>query len=546
MSSGSWQSLGVNQSPGSGTDYPFSAPSADVKYLLGDLWFAYDDDACQFVLPLSVKWMYGFGWTDPVNPLPMYTPRHALDMVIVDANGTVVFDTTQSGVTFGSNLWGNNLQTLQWTNGDTVLRATRHLLPPPWDPTHVRNTFIVPVNGELDARTYVRLPKRVKSFWVGLTQISAGNLVLAEGYNTSLTPQAPVVVDGGHRTTQINMRFRGGDGLGRLPGCTDTQQVIRRINTIPPTSGGDFVIDASGCYWTGRPNTITSASPPRETSLGGSAFTTLLDSTIAAMPDAFVAPGVKTYYADNAAAVAQATLQVNNDCGPCCDCDEFLRVYEGIRRLDARYRSIATQAEQARDTFQSNISRWDAQAACRSFQNLRLVLDPERNCGLFVAGVHCNNVQCCTAPLVLRTTFEAFSGGSPVSLASSFAIKCHESKRAGADTRYQEVDYNPLVNWPVMDTVFDYADPQGTSRFRNRLKFVGCPADVVRVTLSLHAQASTNRVTGAGCPLPDPSAVSVPSSVQTIWNAIPPLYPVRSITQMTVPVSMTAGCGGCT
>jgi hypothetical protein len=94
-----------------------------------------------------------------------------------------------------------------------------------------------------------------------------------------------------------------------------------------------------------------------------------------------------------------------------------------------------------------------------------------------------------------------------------------------------------------MDHYFDYADPQGTSRFRNRLIVSG--ADTVRVTVSVHAVESKDKTTGKVCALPDPDSVDVPAEVAAIWASKPPPYPVRAVFTRTVAVSKYAGCGSC-
>lgn len=245
--------------------------------------------------------------------------------------------------------------------------------------------------------------------------------------------------------------------------------------------------------------------------------------------------------------VADNTLQLYNDCEPCCNCDDFVRTYRGIWRLFNRYTDIGQNIEAARDQLQANIDRWNRQKACRQAAPLRVALAAEPQCGLFVGGVHCNMTACCVTPVVLRVTYETFRDGVPTSMALAFVNKCNENKRSGADTGYDEVAYTPAGTYPVFDTTFDHADPQGTSRFRNRAAFTGCQdVDTVRVTLSVHMPQSYRPDSGEPCPMPDPATIVVPSSIQLLWAAHPPKYPIRAITSKTIPISSTAGCRSCT
>lgn len=246
-----WQSVGIQQGPGLGSDYPFRAPSDDVRYLLGDLWLTYDDFDNVFVPPLRVAWLSGFG-TGPVsNPAP-YTPTHARDLVIIDSLNQVVFNST-AATSFLENAWGDHLTTLQWLTATAALRCTRHTGPPPWDPTRVWAQYIVPQSGELDSHTYQRMPKRVRSLVVGLARFDLGNVTLLEGFNINLKVTVAPSNDGGRRVNQLAIRGQPGDGLGRVPGCVESDVNIMRINTVAPTDSGDFTLDASGCYRIQRP-----------------------------------------------------------------------------------------------------------------------------------------------------------------------------------------------------------------------------------------------------------------------------------------------------
>ena len=198
-----FQPVGVNQQPASGTNYPFIYPSSDVQYLLGDLWLAYEATDIEHELPLGIAWMSGFGSTSNANPGThffgqnffgpgffgpgffingTFNPVHAQDMVIVDANGNIVFDSTIA-TTFTTTPWGLHLVTLCWTGPQGVLRCTRHTARPSYAPAVTQYQFINPVVGILDSRTYERLPRRVRSIVVGLQIFTACDLVLSEGYN---------------------------------------------------------------------------------------------------------------------------------------------------------------------------------------------------------------------------------------------------------------------------------------------------------------------------------------------------------------------------
>ena len=92
--------IGVNQ-PQSGLDYPLVNPSEDARYLLADVYLAYDDPGAYNSTitpsqhPLRIKWLYGVGCSASSAPAWAPAPTHAADIVIVDAQDNVVFDSTK-------------------------------------------------------------------------------------------------------------------------------------------------------------------------------------------------------------------------------------------------------------------------------------------------------------------------------------------------------------------------------------------------------------------------------------------------------------------
>ena len=84
------QPIGVDQPPGSGTNYPFVQPSLDIQYLLGDLFLSFDDLSDTYEFPLKVSWLFGFGVTVVAPPAGYPTPTHARDIIVTDVNDVVV------------------------------------------------------------------------------------------------------------------------------------------------------------------------------------------------------------------------------------------------------------------------------------------------------------------------------------------------------------------------------------------------------------------------------------------------------------------------
>lgn len=513
--SGEYEPIAVNQPPSNGTDYPFAKPSSDVRYLLGDLWLSYEDDTCAYALPLRVAWLAGFGSNPVANQSGRPTPSHDYDMVIEDADGVVVFDSTTAD-DYAEVPWGDGsrLRTLEWKTENAVLRTTAHMALPDDLLFSDYDTYIEPSSSDLSARAYSVMPRRVRSIKVGLLTFDPGDLVLQSGFNFQMTPSVISREDGRRRVSRIELAAIPGAGEGRQPGCEDPDVVIRRINDIGGDDAGNFTFDAEGCYRTQRPSIITSTSP-RQATLGAA---TLSDE------------------ADLAA------LQFFNDCVPCCECDDFVRTYEGLRRVFSQYVDIGSRAEDVRDQLVLNKERWERQLACRRLNALRLVLNQGYDCRIGVGGMFCNLTQCCLGPIHLRFTFQAYDDGVIDPSVTTLQLLCDETKRAGADTGYQEISHEFSGGYPIFDTIFDYSDPQGTSMTRTRVRFGGCQnGQSVKVTLSAHAPNATDE-NGDPCGQVDPSEVTVPSDIQTLWASNPPVYPVRALVQKAIPLLPGTNC----
>lgn len=510
-----YQTVSVNQTPGNGTDYPFADPPAEVKHLLGDLFLSYVDDACQLVLPFRVVWLASFGSVENFND-SLYADDHDRDLVILDADDAVVFDSTVAPE-FQEFTWGSGeLRVLTWRNGRNVLRLTRHTLAPDGSDLVAATNRYISTDAVLDPRTYVRLPPQVTSLRVGLDTLEPpdnDNVVLQSGYNIRLQVADTTAADGGRRIRQVRIRARGGDGMGLVPACQDTDLVIKRINAVSPTAAGDFTLAANGCYRVQRPVSVV-ASRPRTVSYG-----------------------------------AGAALQLYNDCAPCCDCDSFIRTYEGIRRVWNKYLLLGDRAEEVRDQYAVNIDRWNAQKSCREALAPRLILIGEPNCRVFVGGSFCNITSGCLGPVVLRLTFQTFNDSAPIDCGAlgGVRVKCRESKQNSSDSGGGEEVCDVIGEFPVYDIWFDNVAPQSTVSFKTRFIFDCCNdngLDTLQATLSVHSASPTDPTTGQTLSYPGSEPVLTPT-LEDLWTTYPEPYPCRMLTTKTTTYGPTEGCRDC-
>jgi hypothetical protein len=474
------QSIGILQPPsGSRSDYPFVSPKEDIQRMLGDFYLSYEDPGCELALPFRVSWLFGFGTNIVPPPVGFPTPTHTHDIIVEDANGFRIFDST-TATDFVKIPFAGRLETIEWKTGDAVCRVTRHTVFNPNLPTPVYDLYITPEDGELDGRTYRRVPLRVRSLRVGLTKFEMENVVFDAGFNVGLEPGDAVPNDGGRAVTPLIMTAIPGEGLGRQAGCEEVEPVLRRINGVGPDSSGNFKLDADGCYRVQRPTVLVNSDPRQ----------------------------VEFRHPEITDEEAAAALQVFNDCGPCCECDDYIHTYEGVRRLFFRYLDLGQRAEATRDQFALNKDRWERSAACRFANSIRLVAVNNGSCLLGVGGAHCNVTECCISPVVLTLSITQYVDGVAVPVPTIEPL-CEDTVRAGSDTQGEFIPFD-FGGTPEERTVtFGHANPGATSKFKTMLYLPGCSVNqTITLTLTASLPGTILDNEGEACPTPPSGSVS--------------------------------------
>jgi hypothetical protein len=327
--------VGVNQPPGYALVYPLIDPTPDIQYLLADVQLTYEDPAdydsrlTPYAWPLSIAWLAGLGCLTSPRPSWAPTPVHAVDVLLTDHNGVTVFDSTQASY-FYSRTWGPRLMLYEWRTATAVLRLQSYTA---WSPDNTPafqhyHTNIAPGSGGiLDSRTWYRLPRRVKSLSVNGVLLTGAPVDFVNGYNTDFTTQVPAAHAGQIAYKQIGLDAGPGDGLGRYPGCVSPELDILTINKVQPNQYGDFLLAAGNCYWIRQPSLLVAANP-------------------------------------RTALVSPATLQIGNDCGPCCDCSDFVTVYNQLTALAGQYQGIGNSAQQTKNELTELVTIFSCIAQC--------------------------------------------------------------------------------------------------------------------------------------------------------------------------------------
>lgn len=529
------QPIGFNQPPGGGTNYPFVKPSADIEYLLADLFVSFDDLSDEVVNPLRVQWLYNFHG-GPSGPAPpgAPTPTHPREIVIVDANDLVVFDSTQTA-TYNESTWDDRLLIVEWIGNQGVCRVVAHT---EWQQDDIDagldqsyDEYINPTNGILQQDTWYKIPKRVTSIQVGLTNISGRRVVLDEGYNMALEylaePLVPALdlpsfnaekalVPGTRVSNRISLSAEPGAGLGVFPGCEDAETFIRTINQVRSNEYQNFIYDSEGCIRTQRPVGLTSLIP-RELEYASFALS---------------------------APESAAAIEVLNDCINCCDCEFFARTYQGIKRQWFLYQDVANTAEATRDQYAENRDRWLIQKSIREADTLRLRVSIDGNCKISWGLAHCNASKCCITNVTVQLTWLYYLNGI-LAEPSKVGYDCNKTELDGS----AQCDGEEKILLDVDETgrhafaFWDYSDPQTVTTLKGRHCFPDC-ADVEDEALKvrLHAivyweNSGDDPETGQPCDYPTIDVADIPEDVRTTWDALGIPYPTNGRAQKLTPLT---------
>ena len=385
--------IGVIQ-PQGGLDYPFVAPSDDVRYLFADFYLAYDDRGFyrrqlpQAVHPLRVKWLYGVGCEASSAPAWAPTPVHAADILIVDDRDRTVFDSTQLVPQDGDNTyqsfqkraWGPDYDIYEWIGNNAVCRIVVYKTWQPTDDPSPRNwpTHLAPDNAVLDERVVTKMPKRLRSLRVQSGALTIGPLrrtgvVFGAGNNMTLSSAAGNASKV-RKTTDVTFSVEPGAGTGKYSDCTtDPTAPIYAINGAKGSAYGDFTITSGDCIWVRRP-------------------TTMLES------------GAVTPVYNNSAPV----FTVGSNCPACCDCPDYREAALYMNRVRTRYKTIGARAHQVKLLHENNILRWLEQRECRLQKPLRVLLTPQFCPLLDVVLMFCNQCQSCASSVTLNAEFSVY------------------------------------------------------------------------------------------------------------------------------------------
>jgi len=499
--------IGVVQ-PEAGADFPLLQPSSDVRHLLADLHIAFDQpsdyaDVPAFVPPFRVQWLSGFGDLPPSGDIPTQNPdhtwnsicqseslssesvhvvdclplpRHDHDIIIVDSQDQVVFDSTGTDIVYAARDWNNRLRVVTWRHPtNQYVNLVYHTA---WnadnDPEPQEySSYFFPTAAVIDERAIEQLPLRVRSLTVVLDNIRETGVEFLAGYNMQLAVNDTVEDDGKRRVTRVIFDASAGGGLGVYPDCNPGTLQITTINGVTPTDTGDFFLSAADCYWLRQPMRIIDTGD----------FSAMPECTLT--PGSLLTAGMPAANAGRSKSAAgwpinddprYAQLQIGNDCTACCDCPDYVAAAQYMNAVRDQYQAIGVKIEAARDKYSDNRDRWLEAAACVNRRPLRLRMAPQACPFLDVVMQLCNHgTECLTGVEAKVTMSTTPTGGIGVEV-PGYTYITGASTRPGTSIPVTE-KYGMGGTWPTFTAFFDAVQPGQSVNAKFRLRFDDCGMD---------------------------------------------------------------------
>lgn len=517
--------IGVVQ-PLAGTDFPLVAPTEDVRYLLADFCLSYDDPAdydpevSAFAQPFRLAWLFGFGCLPTTIPAADEslgtssssaatfppTPEHTQDLLVLDANDRVVFDSTQS-TAFAERAWGSRLHLYLWESAGTTCRLVTHTAWSRNDNPTPRDYPVefAPENGELDARGIHRSPKRVTAIRVLLDTVRDSAIEFHPGYNMAITASSPKA-RGLRSYRQIEFTATPGGGLGVYPGCVPTALYIRSINGQRPTPHGDFYLAATDCYYIRQPlltDDETGDSRPA---------TTLppYDRVEEGLPAAEAGTSTSATGWPLIGDVNDGHLKFGNDCAPCCDCADYVEVGTDMNTLRDDYAGLGDTVSNSADEYRGARDAWAAVRECQLNQPLRLVLQAQFSPFIDVGLQLLNSTGACLRNVTLSVTLATAPAGGTAQVVTGYTFI--SNPQGGTDR------YTISGAWPSFSAHWDSVPAHGNVSARFRLRFSNCGGVAGEHGFTAYAVTGTLTATLAGDPFLIPNGDTATAAATAVLN----------------------------
>ena len=337
-----------------GSDFPFVSPSSDIRGLFEDMHLSYSGD---YALPLKVTEVIGFNSSNPSMS----------NITITDAEDSVVFSTA-AALNSSNSSWGSNRIVYSWTTIRAVLTIVQYF-------TSATSVYIQPENAVLDERVSLRETDKVNKIFINNTEHS-GDIYLVAGNNIAFNSVSSTAVEGKRKVNNVQISAVPGSGTGIFPFCPPdcVQTFIKSLNGVRPDAYGNMALVTKDCYWAG---------------VSGISNGQLYQPSI------------------------QNTIALNNNCSPCCECEDFVKTYKGIKKLYTKFKTLGDRSMKVRSQHYSNQDRWVDAKTCREQNAMKLFALPISGGRASVLVAYCNVSQNTVGPIRIEVNMASSTEASP-------------------------------------------------------------------------------------------------------------------------------------
>ncbi len=337
-----------------GTDFPFVSPSSDIRGLFEDMHLSYSGN---YTLPLKVTEVVGFNSGNP----------SVATITITDAEDDVVFSTSDA-IDSSNSSWGSNRIVYSWTTLGAVLTIVQYF-------TSATSVSIYPESSVLDERVSLKQTDKVNRIFIDNTE-HLGDIYLVAGNNILFTAVSATAVEGKRKVNNIQISAVAGSGTGIYPFCPTgcVQTFIKTLNGVSPDIYGNMALVTKDCYWTG----VSGIS------------------------------NGQLYQPSN-----QNTIDLNNNCSPCCECEDFVKTYKGIKNLYTKFKGLGDRSMRVRSQHYSNQDRWVAAKTCREEHSMKLFALPISGGRASMLVAYCNVSQNTIGPIRVEVNMASSTQASP-------------------------------------------------------------------------------------------------------------------------------------
>jgi len=232
------------------------------------------------------------------------------------------------------------------------------------------------------------------------------------------------------------MSAEPGDGIGRFDDCAGTDLYLRRINGVGGDTAANLMISGTDCLYVRQPTVLISEEPR------------------VVVPEIQYSP-------------LAAHFQVGDDCGSCCDCDDFVSLAVNLNDLRDEYVTLGNHVMRDRTLYHENRDRWIAGAACREVKPIRVAALPQNGPYVDIAGQFCNQSGNCRTNIALVFAITATPNDFDP---SAVEVVCGSTLMTTSIPKETNVPYVLQGSYPTFTALWDTVNVFDSVRVRFRLR----------------------------------------------------------------------------